>query len=180
MPVDFRCLVNRGTTGVNSLPQTVTRQRRGCDLNPGPSAPESSTLTSRLSSHHFSTIHKLHATSLLRNFQFLDVLKSIPVVTYFSCARQPAPLRTTFTNRLSPRTNGGNETSHYRKNTGARMNNEHEWIGVVWCRNVSARPTISAPSSVTPGDGGNICTPRVGVTALRGDIIARRRRPKIY
>jgi len=36
---------------VNSLPKTVTRQRRGCDLNPGPSAPESSTLTTRLLSH---------------------------------------------------------------------------------------------------------------------------------
>jgi len=36
--------------GVNSLPKTVTRQRRGCDLNPGPSA-ESSTLTTRLPSH---------------------------------------------------------------------------------------------------------------------------------
>ena len=45
------CLVNRGTMGVNSLPKTVTRQRRGCDLNPGPSAPESSTLTTRLPSH---------------------------------------------------------------------------------------------------------------------------------
>jgi len=32
----FRCLVNnRGTLGVNSLLKTVTRQRRGCDLNPG-------------------------------------------------------------------------------------------------------------------------------------------------
>jgi len=30
--------------GVNSLPKTVTRQRRGCDLNPGRSVPESSTL----------------------------------------------------------------------------------------------------------------------------------------
>jgi len=39
--------------GVNSLPETVTRQRRGCDLNPGPSAPESSTLTTRLPSHRF-------------------------------------------------------------------------------------------------------------------------------
>ena len=29
--------------GVNSLPKTVTRQRRGCDLNPGPTA-----LTTRL------------------------------------------------------------------------------------------------------------------------------------
>jgi len=36
--------------GVNSLPKTVTRQRHGCDLNPGPSAPESSTLTTRLPS----------------------------------------------------------------------------------------------------------------------------------
>ena len=36
--------------GVNSLPKTVTRQRRDCDLNPGPSAPESSTLTTRLPS----------------------------------------------------------------------------------------------------------------------------------
>ena len=34
--------------GVNSLTKTVTRQRRDCDLNPGPSAPESSTLTTRL------------------------------------------------------------------------------------------------------------------------------------
>ena len=37
--------------GVNSLPKTVTRQRGDCDLNPGPFAPESSTLTTRLPSH---------------------------------------------------------------------------------------------------------------------------------
>jgi len=37
---------------VNSLPKTVTRQRRRCDLNPGPSAPESSTLTTLLPSHY--------------------------------------------------------------------------------------------------------------------------------
>ena len=37
--------------GVNSLHKTVTRQRRDCDLNPGPSAPESSMLTTRLPSH---------------------------------------------------------------------------------------------------------------------------------
>jgi len=28
--------------GVNSLPKTVTRQRRDCNLYPGPSVPESS------------------------------------------------------------------------------------------------------------------------------------------
>jgi len=47
----FRCLVNTGTMGVNSSPKTVIRQRRGCDLNPGPSASESCTLTTRLPSH---------------------------------------------------------------------------------------------------------------------------------
>ena len=46
-----RPAVTPATMGVNSLPKTVTRQRRGCDLNPGPSAPESSTLTTRLPSH---------------------------------------------------------------------------------------------------------------------------------
>jgi len=35
---------------VNSLPKTVIRQRRDCDLNPGPSAPESSTVTTWLDS----------------------------------------------------------------------------------------------------------------------------------
>ena len=33
---------------VNSLPKTVTRQRRDCHVNPGPSVPESSMLTTRL------------------------------------------------------------------------------------------------------------------------------------
>jgi len=41
---------------LNSLPKTVTRHRRDCDLNPGPSAPESSTLTTQLPSH---PIHRL-------------------------------------------------------------------------------------------------------------------------
>ena len=35
---------------MNSLPKTVIR-RDDCDLNPGPSAPESSTLTTWLPSH---------------------------------------------------------------------------------------------------------------------------------
>ena len=46
-----RAAANFGTMGVNSLPKSVTRQRRGCDMNPGRSAPESSTLTTRLPSH---------------------------------------------------------------------------------------------------------------------------------
>ena len=42
--------------GVNSLPKTVTRtrQRRDSDLNPGPSAPEYSTLTTRLPRYLYS------------------------------------------------------------------------------------------------------------------------------
>jgi len=51
--------------GVNSLPKTVTRQRRGCDLNPVPSVPESSTLTTRLPSHPYTQHipHYLHGGS---------------------------------------------------------------------------------------------------------------------
>ena len=36
---------------MNSLPKTVTRQRRGCDKNPDPSAPESSMPTTPRPSH---------------------------------------------------------------------------------------------------------------------------------
>ena len=43
---------------VSSLPKTVTRQRRDCDLNPGPSAPESSTLTTRLPSQRIKWMKK--------------------------------------------------------------------------------------------------------------------------
>jgi len=49
--------------GVNSLPNTVTRQRYCCDLNPGPSAPESSMLTTWLLSHHieyFASVEIIH------------------------------------------------------------------------------------------------------------------------
>jgi len=52
--------------GVNSLPKTVTRQRRDCDLNPGSSAPESSTLTTRLPSHPGLGVG-LHITSCNRH-----------------------------------------------------------------------------------------------------------------
>ena len=36
---------------MNCLPKTVARQRRDCDLNPGPSTPDSSSLSTRLPSH---------------------------------------------------------------------------------------------------------------------------------
>ena len=52
---------------MRSLPKTVTRQRRDCDLNPGPSSPESSTLTTRLpSTYLYVTVQVIlsHATHL--------------------------------------------------------------------------------------------------------------------
>ena len=51
--------------GVNSLPKTVSGQRRDCDLNPGPSAPESSTLTNRLPSHPYAPVYWLPLLLLL-------------------------------------------------------------------------------------------------------------------
>ena len=47
--------------GVNSLPKTVTRQCRDCDLHPGPSAPESSMLTVTLKMHDLKMTDKILA-----------------------------------------------------------------------------------------------------------------------
>jgi len=57
--------------GVNSLPKTVTRQRRDCDLNPGPSAHESSTLTTRLPSYLCRKVPDLRHSAVKR--QYTDV-----------------------------------------------------------------------------------------------------------
>ena len=58
--------------GVNSLPKTVTRQRRGCDLNPDPSAPESSTLTTPLPSHIQVCVPLLREAASLSSSSPLD------------------------------------------------------------------------------------------------------------
>jgi len=58
--------------GVNSLPKTVSRQRRGCELNPGPSTPESSTLITRLPSH-------LHKEISTRNYYYRAALPRVAV-----------------------------------------------------------------------------------------------------
>jgi len=51
--------------GVNSLPKTVTRQRRGCDLNPGPSALESSMLTTQLISCRYRDRNRRKESSVV-------------------------------------------------------------------------------------------------------------------
>ena len=59
--------------GVNSLPKTVTRQRRGCDLNPGPTAPESSTQPVGYRATVWAPVHN--------RAQLTRVLSSAPSVT---------------------------------------------------------------------------------------------------
>jgi len=61
--------------GVNSLPKTVSRQRRDCDLNPGLSVPESSTLTARLPSHEL--VFSNQQQSLKHNNSF-ELRRRIP------------------------------------------------------------------------------------------------------
>jgi len=66
---------------VNSLPQTVTRQRRDCDLNPGPSARESSTLTTKLPSHPsvgIGRVYAMHAILPNNKCHFSVELKKLP------------------------------------------------------------------------------------------------------
>ena len=80
--------------GVNSLSKTVTRQGRGCDLNPGPSAPESSTLITRLPSHPFDVsdtysyvcIYMYYCTSFIINNNNDSEIGSIDTLRRF-CSR---------------------------------------------------------------------------------------------
>jgi len=51
--------------GMNSLPKTVIRECHGCNLNTGPSAPESSLLTIRLLSHPTEMYNTILARSAL-------------------------------------------------------------------------------------------------------------------
>ena len=51
--------------GVNSLPKTVTGQCRDSDLNPGPSAPESSTLTTWLPGLTYNIVYLRNKLGLL-------------------------------------------------------------------------------------------------------------------
>jgi len=60
---------------VNSLPKTVTRQRRRYDLNPGPSSPESSTLTTRLQSHPYLLLKPLNTSKLLFDYKTANILE---------------------------------------------------------------------------------------------------------
>ena len=72
--------------GVNSLRKTVTRQRRGFDLNPGPSAPEPSTLTTRLpsrSSH--SLVEFSHCIAL--QIRFCRTVVNSGAVIFLATAR---------------------------------------------------------------------------------------------
>jgi len=70
--------------GVNSLPKTVTRQRRGCDLNPDPSAPESCFFFSSLSCEYvcvcFSRFYRLFLP-----YGQLSVLCSLSVQLIVNC-----------------------------------------------------------------------------------------------
>ena len=78
--------------GVNSLRKTVTRQRRDCDLNPGPSAPESSTLTTRLPGVHVNNMKKrtcLFLNSLSATFT-LQVDKTLTRRRHISSCAMPS------------------------------------------------------------------------------------------
>ena len=70
---------------VNSLPKSITRQRCGCDLNPGSTAPESSTLTTRLPMALVSCKHRSHCIHISSGFT-QDLLFSTSARTMSSLA----------------------------------------------------------------------------------------------
>jgi len=83
-------MVNRGTIGLNSLPKTVTRQRRDCDVNPGPSAPEFSTLTTRLPSH---PLRRISGVKIYHTFRYA-IPRLITAVAHNIRSRPPLISRT--------------------------------------------------------------------------------------
>ena len=74
--------------GVNSLPKTVTRQRRGYDLNPGLTAPESSTLTTRLPSHP-SAMYTLHNKKMRKLISTSDSAIVTATAVKFAAVARP-------------------------------------------------------------------------------------------
>jgi len=70
--------------GVNSLPKTVTRQRRGCDLNPDPTAPESSTIATRLPSHANCTLLIMLSVLSSQKIILLRLTESLPPLQLLS------------------------------------------------------------------------------------------------
>jgi len=72
---------------VNSLPKTVIRQRRDYDLNPGPSAPESSTLITRLPSHsliiYYINLYSAGNVSNTKKQHYSSLLPVIPFPWHF-------------------------------------------------------------------------------------------------
>ena len=68
---------------MDSLPKTVTRQRRDCDLNQGSSVPESSTLTTRQPSHPSGCDYRIGVLAENRNVS--RAYSSEPTVMPFIC-----------------------------------------------------------------------------------------------
>ena len=74
--------------GVNSLPKTVTQQHRGCDLNPDPTAPESSTLTTQYRANPHAAVRKFQLTfSCVRRASLWILGSSSADTTGLGCAR---------------------------------------------------------------------------------------------
>jgi len=76
---------------VSSVPKTVTRQHRDCNLNPGPSAPESSTLTTRLPSHPIKTSRETAIVGLADVGERADAVLQVVLLL----SGQPGTLRQT-------------------------------------------------------------------------------------
>ena len=72
--------------GVNSLPKTVTPQRRGCDLNPGLTEPESSTLSTQTLNFN-STASRSLSQSCIR-YLLKNEINDITLCTKFTRSSQ--------------------------------------------------------------------------------------------
>ena len=89
--------------GVNSLPKTVTRQHRGCDLKTHPTVPKSSTLTTRLPSHPYLSCH-VTPSHLLRRITHTSPPQPPPLSQFHQLFFSWIPLSVSFLYLLQNRT----------------------------------------------------------------------------
>jgi len=145
----------------NSLRKTVTRQRRGCDLNPGPSAPESSTLTTRLPSHPEHTVNYSNTCR--------DARRSVSV--------RVAELSGENCRLMYVQLSGGSDDS-----SGPTMNSYMYSVAAYrqLCRrlsqtcNCSAVPMTPVPNDAAAGDINTVCSSKLASRSLSISLAVRR------
>jgi len=129
------------------LPKTVTRQRRHCDLNPGPSALESSTLTTRLPSHPVGgAIQNWLCCVTVSTDIYIQVTLALWLCVGQSTLSSQSQALATLTSKLSLR-----ESNCERQNHDLQRTRERQQELTTSVRELARRAASPATATALPG-----------------------------